>query len=72
MLVPLQLLAEDGRCVLVGDPKQLPATLLSRAATTAALAQSLFERLQRVLSLLGPFAGLVAQNYSGCLAASAW
>ena len=44
----LQLLAPGGRATLVGDPRQLPATLLSRAAEAANLAQSLFERLQRV------------------------
>ena len=44
----LQLLAPGGRATLVGDPRQLPATLLSRAAAAANLAQSLFERLQRV------------------------
>lgn len=44
----LQLLAPGGRVTLVGDPRQLPATLLSRAAEAANLAQSLFERLQRV------------------------
>ncbi len=31
----------------MGDPKQLPPTLLSRAAEAARLGQSLFERLQR-------------------------
>jgi len=46
--VALQLLAPGGRAALVGDPRQLPATLLSRAAEAANLAQSLFERLQRV------------------------
>jgi len=32
----------------VGDPQQLPATVLSSLASEANLAQSLFERLQRV------------------------
>ena len=32
--------------ILVGDPKQLPPTLLSRSASTARLSQSLFSRLQ--------------------------
>ena len=54
-LVPFQLLAPGGQVVLVGDPKQLPPTVLSRAAEASNLAQSLFERLQqvgfRVLSL---------------------
>lgn len=44
-LIALQLLAPRGRLVLVGDPQQLPATVVSRAAAAAALAQSLFERL---------------------------
>ena len=47
-LVALRLLAAGGACVLVGDPQQLPATVLSRAAEAGHLAQSLFERLQRV------------------------
>lgn len=47
-LVPLQLLAPGGQVVLVGDPKQLPPTVLSRAAEASNLAQSLFERLQQV------------------------
>ncbi|KAK3260650.1 hypothetical protein CYMTET_30404, partial [Cymbomonas tetramitiformis] len=46
-LIPLQLLAPGGRCVLVGDPLQLPATVLSRDAAAHGLEQSLFERLQR-------------------------
>ncbi|KAA6418527.1 MAG: hypothetical protein FRX49_11473 [Trebouxia sp. A1-2] len=46
-LVPLQLLAPGGHVVLVGDPKQLPPTVLSRAAEASNLAQSLFERLQQ-------------------------
>lgn len=47
-LTALQLLAHDGKIVLVGDPKQLPATVISRLADTKNLAQSLFERLQKV------------------------
>ncbi len=47
-LIPLPLLSPAGRVVLVGDPAQLPATVLSGAAAAANLAQSLFERLQRV------------------------
>lgn len=34
------------RCVLVGDPQQLPATVLSREAAALNLQRSLFERLQ--------------------------
>ena len=37
--------------MLVGDPKQLPPTVLSRAAESSNLAQSLFERLQQVTLL---------------------
>ena len=33
--------------VLVGDPQQLPPTVLTQAAAAAQLSQSLFERLQR-------------------------
>lgn len=47
-LTALQLLAPDGKIVLVGDPKQLPATVISRLADRKNLAQSLFERLQKV------------------------
>jgi superfamily I DNA and/or RNA helicase len=36
------------QAVLVGDPMQLPATVLSSKAQRHHLAQSLFERLQRV------------------------
>lgn len=35
------------RVVLVGDPQQLPATILSEAARAVALERSLFERLQK-------------------------
>ena len=35
------------RAVLVGDPQQLPATVLSKAARAGQLERSLFERLQR-------------------------
>jgi hypothetical protein len=38
------------QAVLVGDPQQLPATVLSSKAQRHHLAQSLFERLQRVHS----------------------
>ena len=38
------------QAVLVGDPQQLPATVLSSKAQRHHLAQSLFERLQRVRS----------------------
>jgi superfamily I DNA and/or RNA helicase len=47
-LIALQLLADDGKVVLVGDPMQLPATVISRAAAEANFSQSLFERLWKV------------------------
>lgn len=47
-LIPLQMLKPNGSVVLVGDPKQLPATVVSRAAERAGLSRSLFERLQQV------------------------
>lgn len=52
-LIPLQLLAPSSRVVLVGDPRQLPATVVSRAAAAASLAQSLFERLHGVSAAVG-------------------
>jgi hypothetical protein len=49
-LVPLPLVCAGGgsrfKCVLVGDPQQLPATVLSRAAEERMYGRSLFERLQ--------------------------
>ena len=47
-LIPLQMLAPHGTVVLVGDPMQLPATVISRAAEKAGLSLSLFERLSQV------------------------
>ena len=47
-LVPLQMLAPRGCAVLVGDPQQLPATVISWAAQQAGLPLSLFQRLQQV------------------------
>ncbi|XP_024515989.1 helicase sen1-like isoform X2 [Selaginella moellendorffii] len=35
------------RCVLVGDPQQLPATVISRVADTMQYSRSLFERFQQ-------------------------
>ena len=47
-LIPLKhLMANRGRCVLVGDPCQLPATVLSQAAQSLRYERSLFERLQK-------------------------
>ncbi|KAG1653968.1 hypothetical protein FOA52_008664 [Chlamydomonas sp. UWO 241] len=46
-LIPMQLLRSGARIVLVGDPQQLPPTVLSAGGSAAALSQSLFERLQR-------------------------
>lgn len=57
-LIPLQMLAPHGTVVLVGDPMQLPATVISRAAEKAGLSLSLFERLSQVqlTSLCLPYA----------------
>ena len=57
-LIPLQLLAPGARVVLVGDPRQLPATVVSRAAAAASLSQSLFERLHAVGALAARGAGV--------------
>lgn len=47
-LIPLQLLRSSGtKCIMVGDPKQLPATVLSDVASTFLYQCSMFERLQR-------------------------
>ncbi|CAI9114585.1 OLC1v1015339C1 [Oldenlandia corymbosa var. corymbosa] len=47
-LIPLQLLKSKGtRCIMVGDPKQLPATVISNIATKYLFQCSMFERLQR-------------------------
>ena len=40
-LVPMTLLGAEARVVLVGDPQQLPATVMSRHAGAATLAQSM-------------------------------
>ncbi|KAK1393790.1 hypothetical protein POM88_012846 [Heracleum sosnowskyi] len=45
VLHPLALGA--ARCVLVGDPQQLPATVISKAAGTLLYSRSLFERFQQ-------------------------
>ncbi|CAA6671833.1 unnamed protein product [Spirodela intermedia] len=45
VLPPLVLGA--ARCVLVGDPQQLPATVISRAAGSLLYSRSLFERFQQ-------------------------
>ncbi|CAI9116342.1 OLC1v1017458C1 [Oldenlandia corymbosa var. corymbosa] len=45
VLPPLSLGA--ARCVLVGDPQQLPATVISKAAGTLMYSRSLFERFQQ-------------------------
>eukprot|EP00250_Pteridium_aquilinum_P020444 c24814_g2_i2 orf=471-4703(+) len=45
VLPPLSLGA--ARCVLIGDPQQLPATVISRAAHTLQYSRSLFERFQQ-------------------------
>ncbi|KAI3845786.1 hypothetical protein MKW98_016545, partial [Papaver atlanticum] len=47
-LIPLQLLKSKGtKCIMVGDPKQLPATVLSQVASKYLYECSMFERLQR-------------------------
>ncbi|XP_057728420.1 uncharacterized protein LOC130944225 [Arachis stenosperma] len=47
-LIPLQLLKSTGtKCIMVGDPKQLPATVLSNVASKYLYECSMFERLQR-------------------------
>ncbi|XP_057968938.1 uncharacterized protein LOC131158231 isoform X2 [Malania oleifera] len=47
-LIPLQLLRSNGtKCIMVGDPKQLPATVLSNVASKFQYQCSMFERLQR-------------------------
>ncbi|KAL5758782.1 hypothetical protein ACOSP7_021393 [Xanthoceras sorbifolium] len=47
-LIPLQLLKSNGtQCIMVGDPKQLPATVLSNTASKFLYECSMFERLQR-------------------------
>ncbi|XP_020264278.1 helicase SEN1 [Asparagus officinalis] len=47
-LIPLQLLKSYGtKCIMVGDPKQLPATVLSSVASKFLYECSMFERLQR-------------------------
>jgi superfamily I DNA and/or RNA helicase len=43
-LIPLKYHAQ--RCILVGDPQQLPATVISQAAVKFDYKQSLFQRLQ--------------------------
>ncbi|CAM6105716.1 unnamed protein product [Calypogeia fissa] len=45
VMPPLSLRA--ARCVLVGDPQQLPATVISRVADTMQYSRSLFERFQQ-------------------------
>ncbi|KAL7180670.1 hypothetical protein ACSBR1_043789 [Camellia fascicularis] len=47
-LIPLQLLKSKAtKCIMVGDPKQLPATVLSNVASKYMYQCSMFERLQR-------------------------
>ncbi|KAL2539106.1 P-loop containing nucleoside triphosphate hydrolase superfamily protein [Abeliophyllum distichum] len=47
-LIPLQLLKSKGtKCIMVGDPKQLRATVLSNVASKYLFQCSMFERLQR-------------------------
>ena len=53
-MIAFQLLAPGGKVVMVGDPQQLPPTVLSKAADSARLSQSLFQRLQEVFLPLIP------------------
>ncbi|KAJ4826197.1 hypothetical protein Tsubulata_023786 [Turnera subulata] len=47
-LIPLQLLKSNStKCIMVGDPKQLPATVLSNVASKFLYECSMFERLQK-------------------------
>ncbi|CAN0880373.1 Helicase SEN1 [Linum grandiflorum] len=47
-LIPLRLLKSKGtKCIMVGDPKQLPATVLSNVASKFFYECSMFERLQK-------------------------
>ncbi|MCO5611008.1 hypothetical protein L7F22_065256 [Adiantum nelumboides] len=47
-LIPLQLLKmSHAKCIMVGDPKQLPATVISQMASRYSFECSLFERLQK-------------------------
>ncbi|KAG8049768.1 hypothetical protein GUJ93_ZPchr0009g1168 [Zizania palustris] len=47
-LIPLQLLKSKGtKCIMVGDPKQLPATVMSGLASKFLYECSMFERLQQ-------------------------
>jgi len=62
-LVPFQLLAPGGQVVLVGDPKQLPPTVLSRAAEASNLAQSLFECLQQVSLMILNLGGFFVEIF---------
>ena len=57
VLIPLQL--NINRCILVGDPQQLPATVTSRKADDNLYARSLFERLQAA----GHSSALLAVQY---------
>lgn len=46
-LIPLQYGAK--RCVLIGDPNQLPPTVISNATVAATYEQSLFQRIQKLM-----------------------
>ncbi len=45
-LIPLRYNCKH--CILIGDPRQLPATVFSRAASKSLYTRSLFSRLQRL------------------------
>lgn len=59
--IALQLLAPGAKIVLVGDPKQLPATVISKAAEAGKLTQSLFERMQQVRRASKPVSQLAVR-----------
>lgn len=46
-LVPLRLLKPSARVVLVGDPNQLPPTVISSRANKKGLGRSMFERFYK-------------------------
>eukprot|EP00967_Tisochrysis_lutea_P080561 scaffold110713_cov21-Tisochrysis_lutea.AAC.1 len=47
---------------MVGDPKQLPATLFSRSARDVLLERSLFERMAQVYHQIAPSTNLVSEH----------
>ncbi|XP_022889351.1 uncharacterized protein LOC111404723 isoform X2 [Olea europaea var. sylvestris] len=67
-LIPLQLLKSKGtKCIMVGDPKQLPATVLSNVVSKYMFQCSMFERLQQANH---PIIMLTHQDASGNMSLS--